>query len=150
MATQGYSNVGEEWAQKWCFRQDVTGIRDTSVEILLYNDTTDALSDSSDIGNITTEPNDGNYVRQTVTLDSADFSLSFPSADVRATTVTVTFDVTNTTGSVDAWGAVVSFQSDVVNSETGQNPHLIATGTFSSVDLSANDKVDVTAQFDLN
>ena len=134
MATTGYSNVGEEWAQKFAWRQD-TITRDTTAEILLFDDSTDATSDTSDIGDITTEPTDGNY-------DGGDLRISG----------TVTFDVDNTTGTVDAWGAVNDFQSDVVNSEAGANPHLLATATFDtgSQDLTNFTSLDVTINLDLN
>jgi len=134
MVSVGYTNVGEEFAQKWVYRQD-TITRDTSLETLLYDDTTDSISDSSDIGDITTEPTDGNYARQTATLDSSDVTFSTSGGDVRAT-MSVTFDVTNTTGTVDAIGGVVDFQSDVINSEGSVNPHLIWTADIGDVDLS--------------
>lgn len=150
MASTGYTNVGEEWAQKLTFRTD-TITRDTSLEVLLYNDSTDALSDTSDIGDVTTEPADGNYTRQTVTLDGADVTLEISSGDLRAT-ATVTFDVTNTTGTIDAWGVVNDFQSDIVNAETGANSHLVATATLSggSRDLTNYDSLDVTINIDLS
>lgn len=149
MVSTGYTNVGEEWAQKLSYRTDLI-TRDTGFDVLLYNDTSDSLSDASDIGDVTTEPTDGNYTRQTLTLDSANFTLSVESGDLRAEG-TVTFDVTNTTGTVDAWGAVVDFQSDVVNSETGQNPHLIATAALDNgdQDLSALTSLEVTCRIDL-
>ncbi len=154
MVSTGYSNVGEEWAQKFAFRQD-TITRDTTVEILLFNDATDVTDDTSDIGDITTEPTDGNYVRQTVNLDSTDVTLSIVNGDLRAE-AEVTFDVDGTTGTVDATGNVVDFQSDVVNAETGANPHLIYTGllrdsdgnTFTA-DLSQFTSLTTTVRLDL-
>lgn len=150
MVSTGYSNVGEEWAHKLAFRQDQI-TRDTTLEVLLYDDSTDSLDDTSDIGDVTTEPNDGNYARQTVTLDSADVSLSVSSGDLRAE-YTVTFDVTNTTGTVDASGVVTDFQSDVVNSESSQNSHLITTSTLDigSQDLSNFNNLETTVRLDLN
>jgi len=150
MASTGYTDVGEEWSQKSSWRQDLI-TRDTTLEVLVFDDSTDATSDTSDVGDITTEPTDGNYTRQTVTLDSADISLSIDSGDLRASG-TVTFDMDGTTGTADAWGAVIDFQSDVVNSETAQNPHLISTATFDrgSQDLSNFTSLDVTINLDLN
>jgi len=144
MVSTGYTNLGEEWAQKYLYRQDLTGSRDTTLEILLYDDSTDSLDDTSDIGDVTTEPTDGNYTRQTVNLDSADVTLTQTSGDIRAT-VQVTFDVTSTTGQIDAAGAVLDFQSTVVNSEGGQNPHLIYTGDIGDTDL-ANYESDYTVE----
>ena len=150
MASTGYTDVGEEFSQKWTFRQDTIS-RDTTLEILIYDDSTDNIGDSDDIGAITTEPTDGNYSRQTVMLDSSDVSLSVVSGDLRAE-FEVTFDLTNTTGTADAWGAVVDFQSDVVNSEGAQNPHLITTADFDtgSSNLSNLTSLEVTGRLDLN
>lgn len=150
MTSTGYHDVGEEWAHKFAFRQDLI-TRDTTVEVLLYDDSTDALTDASDVGDITTEPNDGNYVRQTFTLDSSDVTLSVVNGDLRAE-ATVTFDVEDTTGTVDASGTVADFQSDVVNAETAANPHLLYTATLDigSVDLSQFTSLEVTARLDLN
>lgn len=150
MVSTGYTNVGEEFAQKWAFRQDQI-TRDTTLPVLMYDDSTDSLSDSSDVGDISTEPNDGNYSRQTVTLDGSDVSLSVANGDLQAS-ATVTFDVTDTTGTVDAWGILNDFSSDVVNSETGANTHLIATGSFAqgSRDLDNFNSLDVTVQIILN
>jgi len=149
MVSTGYSDVGEEWSQKSTYRQDLI-TRDTTIEVLLYDDATDSLDDTSDVGDITTEPNDGNYARQTFTLDSTDVSLSVQSGDLRAE-ATVTFDVDGTTGTVNASGCVVSFQSDVVNSEGSQNPHLIYTATLDigSVDLANFTSLETNVQLDL-
>lgn len=151
MVSTGLSDYGEEWEHKWAFRQDLLGTRDTTVEVLLYDDSTDSISDSDDVGAVTTEPNDGNYTRQTFTLDSSDVTISQEGGNIRAE-ATVTFDVTNTTGSVDASMCVVSFQSDVVNSETGQNPHHIYSATLDigDSDLSKFTSIEVTPRLDLN
>lgn len=149
MVSTGLHNVGEEWSQKTNFRQDLL-TRDTTLDVLLFDDSTDGLTDSSDIGDITTEPNDGNYTRQSFTLDSVDVTISQVSGDIRAE-VTVTFDVTNSTGSVDAAATVVDFQSDVVNSEAAQNPHLLQSATldFGTADLTQFNNLEVTQRIDL-
>jgi hypothetical protein len=150
LVSTGLSDYGEEWEHKWAFRQDLIS-RDASVEVLLYDDSTDSLDDSSDVGDITTEPTDGNYARQTFTLDSTDVTLSVEGGNIRAE-ADVTFDVDGTTGSVDATACVVDFQSDVVNSETGQNPHHIYSATLDigSVDLSQFTSLGTTVRLDLN
>ena len=135
MVSSGYSNVGEEWKQKTLYRQDQI-TRDTTLEVLLYDDSTDSLSDSSDIGDVTTELSGGNYSRQTVTLDGTDVSLSQVSGEIQAEYV-VTFDMTSVSGDFDSAGVVVDFQSDVVNAEGSQNPHLIYTSTISNNTLDA-------------
>jgi hypothetical protein len=150
LVSTGLSDYGEEWEHKWAFRQDLI-TRDASVEVLLYDDSTDSLSDSSDVGDITTEPTDGNYARQTFTLDSTDVTLSVVSGDLRAE-ASVTFDVDGTTGTVDATACVVDFQSDVVNSEGSPNPHHIYSATLDigSVNLSQFTSLGTTVRLDLN
>lgn len=149
MVSTGLSDYGEEWEHKLAFRQDLI-TRDTTVEVLLYDDNTDALTDGSDVGDITTEPTDGNYTRQTFNLDSADVTLSVDGGNLRAE-ATVTFDVDGTTGTVDATACVVDFQSDIVNSEMGQNPHHIYSATFDigSQDLSSFTSLETNVQLDL-
>lgn len=150
MVSTGYHDTGEEWAQKNTYRQDQIGTRD-NVDILLYNDSTDGLSDSDDIGAITTEPTSGNYTRQTETLDTSAFSITPTGGDIRVT-VSTSFDVTNTTETVDALAVVVDLQSDVVNSEGSQNPHLVLSGLFDSGsrDLSQIDTLEIDERIDLN
>lgn len=150
MTSDGYSNWGEEWAQKYAWRQDQI-TRDTSLEVLLYDDSSDSISDSDDVGAVNTEPDDGNYARQPVTLDGSEVSLSQESGDIRAS-ATVTFDVTDTTGTVDASMTVVDFTSDIVNSEGSQNTHHVYSAMLDigDTDLSQFTSLDVTVQLDLN
>jgi len=140
-------DTGEEWTQKVRYRQDLIGSRDTQIEVGLYDDSTDSLLDASDVGDITTEPTDGNYARQKPQLDSTDIGLSYTNGNVVAD-LSVTFDLTNTTGSADSIFVVINFQSDVVKSETSQNDHLLFTAQLGtgSIDLSAESSytVDLT------
>jgi len=149
VVSTGLSDYGEEWQQKSAWRQDLI-TRDTTLEVLLFDDATDSLSDSSDVADITTEPTDGNYARQTVNLDNADVSLSISGGDLRAE-ATVTFDVDGTTGSVDAAATVLDFKSDIVNSESSQNAHHIYSATLDigSVDLSQFTSLEVNVELDL-
>jgi hypothetical protein len=150
MPSTGLSDYGEEWEHKFAFRQDLLGTRDTTIEVLLYNDATDAIGDTDDVGAVTTEPTDGNYTRQTFTLDSADVTITQTGGDIRAE-ATVTFDVDGTTGMVDSSMCVVDFQSDIVNSEGAQNPHHIYSATLDigSQDLSNFTSIEVTPRLDL-
>jgi len=150
MTSTGYSDFGEEWSHKSSFRQDLI-TRGTTVEVLLYDDATDSITDSDDVGAVTTEPTDGNYTRQTFTLDSTDVTLTQEAGDLRAEAV-VTFDVDGTTGTVDATMTVVDFQSDVVNAEGAQNPHHIYSATLDigSQDLSNFTSIETTVRLDLN
>jgi len=150
LVSNGYHDTGEEWAQKTTYRQDNIVTRD-NVDILLYDDSTDALTDSDDIGAITTEPTTGNYTRQTETLDTSAFSLSVSGGDLRVT-LNTSFDVTNTTETVDALAVVVDLQSDIVNAEGTQNEHLVISSLFSggSRDLSGIDTLNLDERIDLD
>ena len=133
MVSSGLSDWGEEWKQLWKYRQDnIT--RDTSLEILLFNDSTDSITDSDDVGSVTTEPSDGNYTRQTVTLDSSDVTLTQESGEIQAQIV-VTFDVTDTTGTIDSAMALNDFTSTVVGSDGSATTHHIWSANIGSADL---------------
>lgn len=149
MAVNGTHDVGEEFKQKSIYRQDLIS-RPATLEVLLYNDATDSLSESSDVGDITTEPTTGNYARQTLSFDSSDLTLSVDgSADLQADG-SVTFDTLDTGDTVDGYALVVSFQSDVVNSETSSNPHILGSATFGTTDLSNFSDVTVNFQDSLS
>ena len=150
MVSSGYHKTGAEWAHKFAFRQD-TITRDDTIEVLLYDDSVDELDDTSDVGDITTEPTDGDYARQTFTLDDPDVDLSFVDGQLRAE-ATVTFNVSGTTGEVDATQTIVDFQSDVVNDESEANPHFLYSATldFGTADLSQFDNLQTTVIIDLN
>ena len=150
MVSTGYHKTGAEWAHKFSFRQD-TITRDDTIEVLLYDDSVDELDDTSDVGDITTEPDDGDYARQTFTLDGEDVDLSLVDGQLRAE-ATVVFDVTDTTGEVDATQTIVDFQSDIVNDESEANPHFLYSATldFGTADLSQFDNLQTTVVIDLN
>lgn len=147
MAATGYHDTGEEWAQKHTYRQDQIS-RESSLDVLLYDDSTDDLADSDDIGDISTEPDSGNYSRQSFDLDSSDVELTEEGGDVRAT-VTVTFDVTDTTETIDAYALVANFTSDVVGDASTAGNHLVTSATVEERDLGQNDEVDVEVRLDL-
>lgn len=58
MSNNLLTNLGEEFMIK----NDMSAV---SYDIGLYDDSTDGLTDTSDIGDITTEPSNGNYSRVT-------------------------------------------------------------------------------------
>ena len=150
MAVNGTHDTGEEWKQKAIFRQDLIASRDTTLTVGLYNDSTDALSDSSDIGDITSEPASGNYARQSVTLDSSDISLSLDGSNNIQASGSVTFDLLDTGETVDGYFILVTFQSDIVNNESTENDHLLASATFGERDLSEFSELTVNFNDTLN
>jgi len=150
MVSTGYHDTGEEWAQKHTYRQDQI-TRDASVDVLLFDDSSAQLVDSSDIQDVDGEPTTGNYSRVSLSLDSSDLELDTTGGDVRIQG-TASFDVTDTTESVDAYAVAASFQSDVVNSEGSANEHLIFSATLDggSQDLDGVTTFDVQINGVLN
>lgn len=127
------TKVGEEYLMK----NSMVG---ASITVLLFNQSTDALGDLSDVGDITTEPADGNYARQTDSLEVADVSDNWAFRNVNQ----ISFDVTNTTGNVDQWGIIISYQAAADGSITD---HLVAFGDLSQTrDLSQIDTLNIAAQ----
>lgn len=129
------TDLGEEWLVK-------NNADSASLDVGLYDDSTDSISDTEDIGDITTEPSDGNYSRQTgIAMSASDLSGDWGFDNDS----TISYDVTNTTGTVDSYFIVANFQA----SDTGDgsaNDHLIVTGSLSqSYDLSNLDTLDISS-----
>ena len=141
MVSTGYTDFGEEWAQKNTWRQDEI-TRDTSIEVLLFDDSVDETDDTSDVGDITTELDDGNYARQTFTVDDVDVSLEFVDGNVRIE-ASEEFDLTDTTGTFDAYGLVNTFESDVVGTDSDPTPHLLTTATIDNGPFDADQLTDI-------
>lgn len=116
--------------------------RKTSVTVGLFNNTTDTLAKADDLSAITTEPSNGNYARVSVDLNTTDTTTSLTDLFWRATFKELQFDVDGTTGTVDSYFVVVSFQAAGDGSDT---PHLFFTGELSqSRDLSQIERLDLT------
>ena len=129
------TDLGEEWTMKF----DLTGV---TVDVGLYNDSTDSISDTSDLSDITSEPSDGNYSRQT----GVAFSVSDEGGDWQFDNdSTISFDVTSTTGTVDSYFIVANFQASDTGDGSPQD-HVVVTGSLSqSYDLSNLDTLDLNA-----
>lgn len=125
MTTQLH-DTGEEAILDDFFEESLT--KPASVDVGLFNDATDALSDSSDIGNITTEPAGSAYARQ-----SASFGSAFTNQDNAGDWETIiddqTFDTSDSSQDVDAYFVVINFQSDDTG-DTSANDHLLFTGSL--------------------
>jgi len=119
MAT-GLHDTGEEY-----YQDELSG---EQFDVGLFDDSTDNLVDSSDVSDITTEPSDGNYTRQTgITFSSADENGDWTLTNDSQ----VSFDVTDTTGDVDSYFIVVNFDSDDAGDGGTPADHLLATGSLS-------------------
>ena len=135
-------NVGEEYVQR-LLANDLSII--TSWTIGLYNDSTDSLSDASDVGDITTEPTGGAYNKTTVDL-SGDVTIGLNANDnIYIETTDQTFDISDSSIDVDAYFVVVSYQSTVVNSESGANDHLLFNGSLNNT-LNLSNWAEYTAR----
>jgi hypothetical protein len=132
------TNLGEEYDTKndW---------RGTNVELGMYNDASDSITDTDDIDAINTEPTDGNYQRQTATIQDADVQKINGDWGWE---LSVSFDVTDTTGDVDAGFAVVEFQAEETGDST-VNKHLVLCmfGDDGTMSLSNHDQIDGTFRF---
>lgn len=113
-----------------------------SIDVGLYDDSVDVISDPDDLAAITTEPGDGNYVRQTaVNVSASSISGNF-GIDNDAK---VTFDLQDTTPEVDSYFFVANFQSTVAGDASAQD-HLVLTGSLSQTyDLNSVDTLEITA-----
>lgn len=136
-------DTGEEFNKKYIFEGSVT--KPANLQVGLYDDSTDGIADADDVGAITTEPTDGNYVRQDVAFDGTGFTAAQPGGAgtpwQASTANSVTFDTTDTTGTVDHYFVVVSFQAE---GEDSANNHLYWTGELSqSYDLANLDQLDI-------
>jgi hypothetical protein len=130
MTTQLH-NTGEEYI--------MDKLDDESFDIGLFSDSSDALTDASDINDLTTEPTGSAYARQTQTFTSADAS-----GDWEIGTSTVSFDVSDSSETVDAYFVVVTFDSDDAGDGGTDTDHLLFTGDLSqSRDLSQIDTLNV-------
>lgn len=134
------TNYGEEWIQ----RAAMQDISPTTVEAGLYDDGSDSLGEDADVDDITTEPGGSAYSRQSVTVpDDVTFTLD-GSNDLQVDIDDQTYDVSDSSQTVDSYFLVVNFQSTVVSSDGDDTDHLVLTGALSqSRDLSQIDNLQV-------
>ncbi len=125
------TDLGEEYL----YKNDLQGV---SLDIGLYDDSTDGIGDTNDIADITTEPSGSAYARQTDTFSVADISGDWGIQNDS----TVTFDVSDSSTTVDTGFLVVNFQAEDTG-DSSANDHLFAVGALSqSRDLSQIDQIE--------
>jgi hypothetical protein len=129
------TDLGEEYLIK-------NNLDGDSVDVGLYDDSVDAISDTNDLADITTEPGDGNYLRQdNILVEQGDFSGDHGVDNSNK----ITFDVSGTTGDVDSYFFEVSFQAEDTG-DSSANPHLILTGSLSQTYALSNvDTLEISA-----
>jgi len=128
--------TGELFVTRSGFKaNDIT--RPGSVDILIYNDTTDAITDGDNLTDISTEPGGASFSRQSVSLDSGDVTVQENgNGNVEFVLADVTFDVSDSSQTVDAWGIIADFDATLL-SEGNNGDNVIATGSLDqSRDLS--------------
>lgn len=129
-------DTGEEFILDVLFDESVA--KPASVTVGLFNDSTDTLTDSSDVSAITTEPTGSNYARQTISFGS-NWTNSDVSGDWQTIMDDVTFNTSDSSQQVDSYFVVVNFTSDD-KGDSGANDHLFFTGSLDqSYDLGGID-----------
>lgn len=128
------TDLGEEWYTE-------TAINGATVTFGLYNDSTDTISDTDDLSAITSEPTGSAYNRISDTVSVADISGDWGFQNDSL----MTFDVSDSSQTVDGAFMVVNFQADDT-SDGSPTDHLVATAELSqSRDLSQIDEFDIQA-----
>lgn len=129
------TDLGEEWMIK-------NNLDTASVDVGLYDDSSDSISDSDDVSDITTEPSDGNYTRQedeSVSASDIDGDWGVDNDD------TITFDVSGTDGDVDSYFFVANFEAEDTG-DGSSTDHLVVTGSLSqSYALSNLDTLEISS-----
>lgn len=121
--------TGEEFAIRGII-QDSSLSFDNTLEITLYNQTTDNLTDSASPSDITTEPVGSNFNRQTVTLDTAEVTYSQnQNSNFQFTFEDQTLITNDSTQNVDAYIVLVTFTSQVAG-DSSDTKHLFYAGNL--------------------
>jgi hypothetical protein len=129
------TNIGEEYLIE-------NNAQGATVKVALYNDTTDSISDSSTIGDITTEPGGASYARQSSSVTTRQIGSDFGFDNDSK----LSFDTSDSSNTVDTAAFIISFQSDSVAGDSSANDHLIGVADLSqSRDLSQIDIVEVAS-----
>jgi hypothetical protein len=129
------TDLGEEFLIK-------NNLDGATVDVGLYDDSTDAIGDTDDLAAITTEPSAGNYLRQDgVLIEQGDFAGNHGVDNTNK----ITFDVSGTSGDVDSYFFEVTFQAEDTGDASPQE-HLILTGSLSQTYALSNvDTLEISA-----
>lgn len=126
--------TGELYVQRTAFKANQV-TRPSQITILLYNQSTDQVTDSGNLSSIATEPTGSQYSRQTVSLDSSDITIA-DNGDIEAQLKDLTFTVADSTQTVDAYGVIASYDATLL-SQGNNGDNLIAYSQLqSTIDLS--------------
>lgn len=129
------TNIGEEYIVE-------NNANGETIIVGLYNDSSDALGETDNLNDITTEPAGAAYARQndTVTTEQISGDYGFDNDNV------ITFDTSDSSQTVDAVFVAVNFQSDTVGGDASPTDNLVGAGDLSQTrDLSDIDTVEIAA-----
>lgn len=143
MAT-GLSRYGEEFFLDYVFTDGA--VRPATIDIGLYDDTTDLLSETDDLNAITTEPVGASYARQSASFPG-DFTNSFSSAtgNWQTEAANQTFDTSDSSITVNAYFTIINFVSDQAGDSSAGDDHIFFTGDLdSSYSLNQIDSLQAT------
>lgn len=130
------TDLGEEYVIK-------NGLDAITVTVGVYDDSTDALSDTSDEGDITTEPTNTNYARQSVTLSADDISGNWGVDN--DSLFSFDFSDQTTSQNVDTAFVLYSFTASDT-SDTTSTTHLLANPALSQTrDIGSIDTLEIAA-----
>jgi hypothetical protein len=134
MAVDILTDIGEEYVIK-------NGLDGATVNVGVYNDSTDSISDTDNVSAITTEPSNGNYSTASVSLSAVDVSGDW-GAD-NDSQISFDFSDQSTSETVDAFYITVNFNS----TEAGTtSDHLIGTAAMTqNRDIGSIDTLNVSA-----
>lgn len=123
------TNLGEEFETLSVWKPSAF-TKPGTVEVGLYHDATDGISDPDDLGAITTEPSGASYSRQSVSIDSTDITISKDAnGNWQALFKDITFDLSDSSQTVDGYFVVANFQASETGDSSAQD-HLIFTGAL--------------------
>jgi hypothetical protein len=116
----------------------------SSHDVGLYHDSTDGLSDTSVVGDITTEPTNTNYARQTSTVTTQQLSGDYGWSN--DTLLSFDFSDQTATETVDTAFGVVNFDSSVAGDGGTPTDHLYANPALSQDrDIGSIDTLEIAA-----
>jgi len=126
--------TGELYVQRTAFKANQV-TRPSQITILLYNQSTDQVTDNGNLSSIATEPTGSQYSRQTVSLDSSDITIA-DNGDIEAQLKDLTFTVADSTQTINAYGVIASYDATLL-SQGNNGDNLIAYSQLqSTIDLS--------------
>jgi len=129
----GFTDIGEEY--------DAKNSREGTLTVGVYNQATDALDDTKDLADLTTEPVGSAYARQSDNFTALKKGGNWGTDNDNK----LTFDTTDSNQSVDSWFLVANFTSAEAG-DGAATDHIIAFGALQQTyDLGSVDQLELAA-----